>query len=60
VGKTNLTTFGPTLETFWKNPLVPLLEKILPTPMGLCVEHADLVVGLESSVDSNILASHRG
>ena len=27
------TTFGPSLEKFWKNPVVPPLEKILPTLM---------------------------
>ena len=32
--KTNFTTFSPSLESFWKNPPVPPLEKILSTPMN--------------------------
>jgi len=31
--KLKFTTFGPPLENFWENPLVPPLEKIFPTPM---------------------------
>jgi len=39
--KTNFTTFGPTLEKFWKNPLVlPPPGKILPTPMPISIPHS--------------------
>jgi len=31
--KTNFTTFGPPWKKNWENPLLTLLEKILPTPV---------------------------